>query len=448
LLIRRPGPARRELRTIAHPTIDVAAPSRRGAGLDAAAAGTSAALPAGTAPPLHTAHAPSAGLILAAALLLALAVYAPAFDNGFRDVDFVFLARVRSAAAWLDLVRSAPEFTFYRPAALLLFGFEERLFGLTGGLYLAFNVALHVLNAALAWLLARRLAVPSRTAALGVGLFLVGCGSYGKQVLWACTSGALAALSAGLAAAILGLVASDPALRRRRAAAAVGLLLLLGLAPWLHEAALAAPLAVGLMLVAAPHRPHGRGLAAWIVLLGLPIAVWVVGLQSVVATHPEYGAGWHRLADVPGRLWGYLGLLVWPIQAQGLGWAPRLRGVAALAVGAALAAQLWRGDRRRRIAVALIVVALAPFCLVPMPAGWLEVRYLYAAALPACLLLADAVTSAPAARRRTAAAGLVGLVVATLAFQRGMERKWDALGRAPAQQAQLVRLRGSLPLPP
>jgi hypothetical protein len=171
-------------------------------------------------------------------------------------------------------------------------------------------------------------------------------------------------------------------------------------------------------------------------------------VQAVAAAHPEYGAGWRRLADVPSRLWGYLGLLVWPIQAEGLDWAPRLRAGASLAVGTALAVRLVRGGRLQRLGVAALLLGLVPFCVVPMPTGWLEVRYLYAASLPACLLLADAVTVAPLARRRTATAILVPLVVATLAFQIVMEGKWDALARAPEQRAQRLQLqRLELPAP-
>ena len=105
-------------------------------------------------------------LVLAAILLLTFAVYAPTLTDWFMRDDFWFLRAAQTASSpWvhfrdsLDFRNPGPpvDFSFYRPLYQASFlGFYE-LFGLEAWGYHLLNISVHLANAALVWLIARKL---------------------------------------------------------------------------------------------------------------------------------------------------------------------------------------------------------------------------------------------------------------------------------------------------
>ena len=105
-------------------------------------------------------------LVLAAILLLTFAVYAPTLTDWFMRDDFWFLRAAQTASSpWvhirdsLDFRSPGPpvEFSFYRPLYQASFlGFYE-LFGLEAWAYHLLSVSVHLANAVLVWLIARKL---------------------------------------------------------------------------------------------------------------------------------------------------------------------------------------------------------------------------------------------------------------------------------------------------
>ena len=124
-------------------------------------------------------------------LLLSLAVFSTSFDNPFRDDDFVFVRHAAGAAEFSDLLKPGPDFAFYRPGALLLFWAQVRALGGSGGGYVVFNFIVHALNSILLILALKHLSFSPGARFLAGGLFVLGFAHYGKQVMWACSSGPL-----------------------------------------------------------------------------------------------------------------------------------------------------------------------------------------------------------------------------------------------------------------
>ena len=105
-------------------------------------------------------------LVLAAILLLTLAVYAPTLTDWFLRDDFWFLRAAQTASSpwvWvrdsLDFRNPGPpmEFSFYRPLYQASFLGFYKLFGLNAWAYHLLSVSVHLANAALVWLIARKL---------------------------------------------------------------------------------------------------------------------------------------------------------------------------------------------------------------------------------------------------------------------------------------------------
>jgi len=352
--------------------------------------------------------------VLAGLLLLIRGV-----DNGFRDDDFVFLNHVAQHRALSDLLAPSPAFAFYRPGAILLFALESHCFGTDATGYLGFNIGLHLVNA---WLLAsvlERLGLARVVAIWSATLFALGVGHYCKEVLWACTSGGLAAVICMLAAlrCILGSNA-----RRRLLLSLVGITI----APLLHEMGLVAPV---LVLAGLATRTDSTRALRYAPLLLLPAVLWVGVLLTLSASHPAYDLG-PNVARAPQMITKYIGFMVMPLQDSQLGAAPLLRAVASFTL---IAASVWawrRGSAVSRLIAAWPYVVLAPFALVPLPGGWIEMRYLYCAAMPYCVLFAALTTRALHRTTRPIRLVIATAVVCTLAFEWEMERRWDALGRS------------------
>ena len=385
-------------------------------------------------------------LLTALVLLAGLCLYAPAMDNGFRADDWQFLAAALGSETAADLFIPRQDVAFFRPVALALFWLEERLFGFRGGLFIAFNVLLHALNALLAVRLFGRLGLSDGARGLAGAMFFLGVFQFSKQVTWACTGGGLLAVTLILAALLIDLGG-----RRARLPLLIAIALV---APFAHELGLlVAPL---LFLRRLLNRESNRGRvleAALLLLLGG--GLWAVGNVAHGVGTPEQTLGASGPLAISGRYLGYPGLMLLPLQESAAARAALpgssalfaalrllqpLLGLAALA--AALVLAIRRGDGGPRFLGAWFLLALAPFAFVPTPAGWLDLRYLYPAALPACALAALLIARI-ARRRRAVAVVLAGaliLVAASLTLL--LERSYDRQARAESHRLEEFGVRG------
>ena len=393
---------------------------------------------------------------VAVCLLAGTFIYMRTLGNGFRNGDFAYLRAAFEAGSPAAIFSPRESIAFFRPAAFALFLAEQRLFGLNAGAYLAFNVLLHILNAGLCCLVLKRLDLDRTKAILAAGMFYLGVFHYGKQIGWACTSGGLV-MAALVTAAVLP-VAATGAPRgaspwRGWATTCVACVL----APFFHEAGLMAPLVV---LVAVAARRGRRGLVHPVVVG----AVVLTGGAWIAATllDPRTSALAHGgVFDPLAIVWTvcrYFGLAALPVQSASplAGSSPAVAAAVAVMqplqpfVGLAfillvLAAWIRRAPAPLRILGAWAVVAVAPYALVPLPADWLELRYLYCAAMPlSALLAAGLVSGIGAAGRWRRSISMLVLAVAiggSATLGALLQQKRARAARSPENLARLEALR-------
>jgi hypothetical protein len=210
------------------------------------------------------------------------------------------------------------------------------------------------------------------------------------------------------------------------------------LAPLWHESGGMAPLLVAIVACMPTGRcgdPRARQRALRLAAVGaIASMAWVVVLLSLRARYPAYtqAVDW---SEIVSRWLRYPGLLVFPLQEAQWRLAPVLHAVFGAAAAAGAVFLLRRRPRTPAAALsAWAYAALLPFCLVPMPGSWLEPRYLYGAALPACglaaLALQHAARSTRPALRRAAMAAAVTALAGTLVLQSMLGARWRDLARA------------------
>ncbi len=372
---------------------------------------------------------------------LSLALFLPSFDNSFRGDDFVFLRHVTEGTPLSIIFRPSAGFAFYRPGAIALFYMEHMLFGSSGGLYLLFNYLLHVAISLLAIRVFVALGFTKLSALFAAGLFAIGLGHYGKQVMWASTSGPLAAVLLSLSALLLAVRWGVDWRRKGRLAGIISLLLV---SMTFHEAALLTPLLLGVVIWLYKRGGHpGRD-----TLLVMSASVlWGVVLAVVAGHYASYGRAGAAAIDVPQYLLRYLGFMLVPLQGESVhsavpGPVEILSGVAGyvqLFVGsivfALVAALITWGGTTLRVLSAWVLLALLPFCFVALPKHWLELRYVYYASIPACGLIAlgaEAMWTHRGRRRAVMVALAVAVTVGTAFIVRMLERKYDAMARRRA----------------
>ena len=378
--------------------------------------------------------------LLLAGLGVAVLVCARAADNSFRADDFVFLDHVMRAKSLGELLHSSSDFAFYRPAALALFSVEHRLFGFWAGGYLVVNFLLHLANA---WLLLRvlgRLGVGAWVGMVATALFLLGVGHYAKQLLWACTSGGVAAVTTSLAAMLVVLNGAATARTRPPHAVVLGVWGLLLLAMALHEAALATSILVALL--------WRRGGTPWrhALLAFVPALIWVGLLATLSHDHPAYGRAPLGALLAPLYVLRYPGFMLLPIQPEQSVLALPLQMILAAAMLALTIALLRRGGPGpAKFLVLWLYAALLPYGLITLPNWWLEIRYLYFAAMPFCALLAlglDAARRHPDGRlRRVVVATTTVFVLSAFALQLYIELRGDQASHSEESRRRLQEMR-------
>ena len=343
-------------------------------------------------------------VIYLAFLIISLLVYSRAFDNDFRQDDFVFLKHVETVSV-LDSFKPSTDFAFYRPGSLLLFRLEHLIFARNGGAYIAFNYILHVLASIMVIFVIRRSGLSPGFEFIGAGLFLLGFGHYGKTVMWACCSGQIAATIMALAGILLSLrwAGCTKEAGENSRFGMNGILPVIGVALMtaavlFHDSAVVASV-VAAMAVLVCSRPINARDRFRIAFLLLPIPIILVLYNFLSAYYPACGMQAISFSQVPGYLLRYAGFAIIPIQKTGIvelpdilrktiGLLPQFQMIVGalllLAMGYLAIKHKW-GIRMFSIWFPL---AILPFTLVILPAGWLQLRYLYFASIPLCSLTA------------------------------------------------------------
>jgi hypothetical protein len=371
--------------------------------------------------------------------VLSLALFAPSFNNGFRADDYNFLYNTTHSPGLMELISPGGGFAFFRPGAWALFAAEYGAFGMHSGPYIAVNWLIHLLNSALLLLVLRRSGYGAAAAAWAAGLFVLGFGHYGKQVMWACTSGPLTAVALILSAVLIALKATDPKAGsgERRLAPLGGLLVLL--AASFHESSLVAPV-IALALCVKAHGP-------WKQMRKAPVLwttvgwLWIGVLALAASAHDTYPQAASDITMMPSRLVKYVGIMALPVQNSPLLeriWPPlgAHAHLIQLVLGfVVLAGALIYGRVRGWSVWALLawlLVVLVPFSLVGISAGnWIELRYVYFAAMAFDTLLVLWLLER-GKRFRWAVVALVVVMTATVTTT--LERKYAAMATSEENQ--------------
>ncbi len=380
-------------------------------------------------------------LLGAGVIILGLILFAPALDNGFRADDWQFLAAASSADSPLTFLSPGQDLAFYRPLALALFWLEHRLFGFAAGLFILFNLFLHGLNASLGLVLLRRLGLSRPAAGMGAALFFLGVFHFGKQITWACTSGGLLSVTLILAALLIDL---------KRDKWRLPLLFILAvLAPFAHELGLFLPLFLLLRRIL-DDDSRKRAIVETAILATLGGGLWFLGNLSQSVGTPANTLAASGPFILLGRFLGYIGLMLLPIQESmnsrslpglaglvaAMKWLQPLIGLFGVVI---LIGLIRRGSRAPRFLAAWMLLALLPFAFIPTPAGWLDLRYLYPAALPACALAGLGLFHMFARRRALALALLLLLILMAAGLELRLERSYDRQARLEADRIETLR---------
>ncbi len=401
-------------------------------------------------------------LIYFAFNVITLAAYLSSFDNSFRDDDFVFILRVAECESPKECFHASERFAFYRPGAVLLFWAEYRFFGVEdAGAYLRMNFRIHIILSACLLGLLRRLGATWNTTLLAGGMFAVGLGHYGKQVMWASTSGPLLAIllvvcAIWQVAGYMGTMTNSPPTQPfKKYGLLAGASILMMIAPAFHEVGLTAPFLTVALLWVWGGKTRGR---RWVLVPSvLTVVVWAMIYRTVSGGYETYQGATDAILRAPVVLFRYLGFMLLPIQESSLvhgqpllvRWLLGVAGPLHVILGAAVVAGsgylLLRGSRRAKFLAVWLYVALIPFCLIGLPEGWLELRYVYFAAAPLCALISTELLPRLFERGKAWRAAAVALVVfataMTVFVTVTLERQYDAQSHSPANQQRLQEIR-------
>lgn len=359
--------------------------------------------------------APKSSVWFVGCIIASVLLYLPALDNGFREDDFVFLNYVQHVS-WQNVMKGdSTLFAFYRPGALALFKAEYALFGLHSGAYIFINILMHIATGILGFLIVTRQKIQIHTGLTAMMLFLFGYAHYGKQIMWACASGPIASILLVLTALVyLGNPRAKGFGRREMFAC-----LLLLIAPAFHESGIVT-VWLALML-----RPKSRSMLQLAIVFAAISAFWLIVRVNIAHDYKVYDIGMHTFLAGMHRVVRYAGFICLPLQSS---WIPvknpLIVPLVQLGVGAAMLlgiAAMWV-RRQKRWLVVWFLIAIAPGALVTVPEGWLELRYVYNAAFPWCVMVA-LILSQLSVRLRIAV--LVALLAASISLQVVLENKYD-----------------------
>ncbi|MBA3406340.1 MAG: hypothetical protein H0U13_16925 [Gemmatimonadaceae bacterium] len=334
---------------------------------------------------------------------IAFIVWLPSIQAGFTADDFVFLRSVQQTDTSLSYRWPIGlHGQFFRPATVVSFAVEQKLWGLIAWPYHFTNLALHILSGIFVYELAQVFRFDSRVAALSAVLFVT-FGGHGEAVAWISGRGDVLATAMILLSALAGALAvQSPSGHRFGVFAAVSLgALSVGLLA--KESAVAAPVLIALVALqatsnATERHVFWRRLAPLVATItaGYIICRWRV-LGSVLG-----GYQISTFNSASGVLGNVCDLLLASFVPPG----PLLRHISHYRIGTALAISAWaigaviRWTRHHRIGrvdvlVGCLLLALAPAITLPISLsdGQGE-RFVYLGTAFAAIITASALSAA------------------------------------------------------
>jgi hypothetical protein len=360
-------------------------------------------------------------------VLLSSLNYARSLDNSFFSDDYFYLDMASGPDPLKTALTPHGRFSFYRPGLLVLFYAEFVALQWEPGLYIVVNYLIHALNSALLLGLLMRLGFRRTPSVIASMLFLFGCCHYGKQIMWACSVGTLFSQTLMLTGLLLGVLWLAPGAGDRerpnpaRRLLPLAVTMLFCIAPFFHESALIGPVLMLFILLIFKGKRWQDCLRPGLLMLA-PIAIWGAVLVLVYRNYPAYSSQPDDVLSTLDRLVRYIGFMLVPVKTSTnealkpfmSGTVLRLVGGAHYVIGFAFLGLLaWTVRRRNWLYAFLffwIPVGLLPFSAVGSAGARLELRYLYAAAMPMCALFASLI-GLLLSRRRAAARRLAGVLV-------------------------------------
>jgi hypothetical protein len=220
-------------------------------------------------------------------------------------------------------------------------------------------------------------------------------------------------------------------------------------APAFHEIGLIAPILAILLLVTTSGGDTWRRDRIHTMIALLPaivtFGVWLPIYRGISIEYDQIRHAFLAVMRAPIMLFRHLGFMLLPIkpspliegQPEPIKWLLSISTPLHIAIAAAIiTASLYlliRGNRAKKFLAIWMYVAISPFCLVDVPNGWLELRYLYCAAMPLCALIAVILTDMHARggwRRWAAFAVTILAAVMTIYVTVVLETKYDSQSRS------------------
>jgi hypothetical protein len=277
-----------------------------------------------------------------------------------------------------------------------LLALEFHLFGLEARPYLLVNLAIHIVNAYLAFLLVHSLLHDRLGAFIAALLFAITVGSYGKNLMFVAGSSSLVYAGCVLLAMLLYVQNEKRNAGRPVGRWALGFFLVFLASLFMRGGTfsiLGAVFVYNVFFLAERRRPilHTNLKVALVLAVLSIVANALFGGESVTAG-VDAGA---FLLNLP----GYLILMVLPLQQSQLltdapwpvQWLYRIAPVLRVLVGLAILSYsligFVFGNRAIRFYIAWMYVMIVPFTLFRYPADWLNLRFLYLVSLGFCVLL-------------------------------------------------------------
>lgn len=277
-----------------------------------------------------------------------------------------------------------------------IFAFEFHYFGLEARPYLLVNLAIHIVNAYLAFLLVNSLLHDRLGAFIAALLFVLTVGSYGKNLMFAAGSSSLVYASCVLLAMFLYVQNEKQNVGRAVGPWAVSFFLVFLASLFMRGGTFSILGAVFLYNVffrAERQRPvlH-TNLKVAVALAVLALVAKAVLRDGSVTGAVDPGA---FLMNLP----SYLILMVLPLQQSEIltdapvlvQWLYRIAPVLRVFVGLAILSYsligFVFGNRAIRFYIAWMYVMIVPFTLFRYPEDWLNLRFLYLVSLGFCVLL-------------------------------------------------------------
>ncbi len=336
---------------------------------------------------------------------------------------------------------------------------EFRLFGLDARPYYVMNLVVHILNAYLAFLLVNSLLHDRRSACIAALLFVLGVGSYGKNLLFACGISSLLYATTCLAATLLYVQNEKRNSGRPVGVFAFGFFAIFACSLFMKGgmfSVLSCALFYNLFFRPERQRPvfHTN---LFICLIVAAVSVFVN--EALLGGEANAGAATSFLRNLP----GYLILMVFPLQQSELlekspalvkalyAVSPVLKVIVGLTILSYSLFGLVFGGRPIRFYIAWMYVLIAPFAFFRYPDDWLNLRFLYLVSLSFCVLLTSGsmylhrLLAHRGARRYLPFAVPVLYAVVSVVLVSQLNTKNRELARHPSTRQQLDKVRALLP---